>query len=671
MPDRPETILTGDFERPFIDIDEWRDEPVRHRYVHGGFEGTAARFSLYFPPEATYGGRFFQHITPVPDSENLARSGTGQEDKIGFAFHAGGYFLETNGGGVVGTPGSSTDPTVGAYRANAASAEYSRVVARSVYSDHRPYGYVYGGSGGAYRTLGGAENTVGIWDGFVPYVPGSPMAIPNVFSVRMHAQRILRDDFDRIVDALEPGGSGDPYEGLDEEKRAALAEVTRMGFPPASWFGHATMGNHAFDVLSPHLALVDPQYFDEFWTARGYLGADLDASIHRDRIRLETDVVGVVTRGDGVDLGPYADTMAGAPRSGVDQSFKGGTGDEDAVVALRLGVVPDGAGRGAELAVISGPAEGTRCTVRGIRDDMVVLDTSGPNTELAKARPGDTVIIDNSNFLAAQTYHRHQVPDPEYAVWDQFRDEAGDPRCPQRPMLVGPLFTAAASGHLPTGQFDGKMIMVACLLDREAFAWQADWYRNKVDEYLGDRAGGHFRLWYVDNALHGDDERQEHPTHTVSYLGVLHEALQQLADWVERDIPPAPNTEYTVVDGQVRVPERAADRHGVQPVVRVGVDGGARADIDAGAEVSIEVEAATPEKHATLVRAQWDLDGDGVFELDELLEPADAVVLRRRHTYTTPGTRFVTVRISAQRDADGSTSFARIDNLARARVVVR
>ncbi|WP_405182140.1 hypothetical protein [Nocardia sp. NBC_01377] len=46
MPDGPETILTGDFERPFIDIDEWRDEPVRHRYVHGGFEGTAARFSL-------------------------------------------------------------------------------------------------------------------------------------------------------------------------------------------------------------------------------------------------------------------------------------------------------------------------------------------------------------------------------------------------------------------------------------------------------------------------------------------------------------------------------------------------------------------------------------------------------------------------------------------------
>jgi hypothetical protein len=28
------------FSRPYMDIDEWRDQPVRYRYVHGGFEGT-------------------------------------------------------------------------------------------------------------------------------------------------------------------------------------------------------------------------------------------------------------------------------------------------------------------------------------------------------------------------------------------------------------------------------------------------------------------------------------------------------------------------------------------------------------------------------------------------------------------------------------------------------
>ena len=36
--------------------------PVRHRYVHGGFEGTETQFSLYFPPDDEYAGRFLHNI---------------------------------------------------------------------------------------------------------------------------------------------------------------------------------------------------------------------------------------------------------------------------------------------------------------------------------------------------------------------------------------------------------------------------------------------------------------------------------------------------------------------------------------------------------------------------------------------------------------------------------
>src|ERR1700730_12252939 len=97
------------FSEPYVDVDEWRDAPVRHRYVHGGFAKTATRFSIYFPPPDKYAGRFFQHITPVPDSENLAQEAVGEEDKIGFSIASGGYFLETNGGGIPGEPGSAVD----------------------------------------------------------------------------------------------------------------------------------------------------------------------------------------------------------------------------------------------------------------------------------------------------------------------------------------------------------------------------------------------------------------------------------------------------------------------------------------------------------------------------------------------------------------------------------
>ena len=54
-------------------------------------------------------------------------------------------------------------------------------MAEKIYACKRPYGYAFGGSGGAYRTVGGMEST-NTWDGVVPYVLGSPVAIPNVHS---------------------------------------------------------------------------------------------------------------------------------------------------------------------------------------------------------------------------------------------------------------------------------------------------------------------------------------------------------------------------------------------------------------------------------------------------------------------------------------------------------
>lgn len=183
-------------------MDEWREEPVLHRCVHGGFEVTQPRFSLYFPPEDQDQGRFFQYITPFPYNENLSQGFSGEDDRIGFSIESGACFLETNGGGAIDFADPMTgEASIGAYRANAACAEFSRVVATRIYGGTRPYGYSFGGSGGAYRAVGGLQNTEDIWDGAVPYVLGSPMAIPNVFTVRMHAMRTLNMPFTEMLPA--------------------------------------------------------------------------------------------------------------------------------------------------------------------------------------------------------------------------------------------------------------------------------------------------------------------------------------------------------------------------------------------------------------------------------------------------------------------------------------
>ena len=76
------------YSKPFIDVDEWRDAPVRHRYVHGGFEGTDLLFSYYFPPEETYGGRHTARPAPksadapLPDNDPSGSGSTAGSEAV-------------------------------------------------------------------------------------------------------------------------------------------------------------------------------------------------------------------------------------------------------------------------------------------------------------------------------------------------------------------------------------------------------------------------------------------------------------------------------------------------------------------------------------------------------------------------------------------------------------
>lgn len=665
------------FARPYIDVDEWRDTPVRHRYIHGGFEDTETRFSYYFPPEEQYQGRFIQYITPVPVSENLAPNmPAGEYNKIGFSVDSGAYFIETNGGGEVDytTPGGTQmDPTITAYRANAAAARYSRAVAQAIYTnDQRPFGYCYGGSGGGYRTIGSMENTDGVWDGSVPFVIGSTMAIPNMFSVRMHAMRILKDQFPHIVDAVEPGGSGEPYAGLNAEQADALREITRMGFPTPAWFGHATMGVHGFAALYQGVRMADATYFTDFWTEPGYLGHDQPESFDGYRLQFDSTVAEVLTEADAVRLGIHTSAFDDRDRGGVDSAFKeAGQDDSDNIIGYRLSSTPPVVDfLGGDLRINSGAAADRELALARIADDVVVLGIADAGTA-SQLRPGDAVTVDNSNFLAAQTYHRHQVPGPDFPVWDQFRDENGEPIYPQRPMLLGPLFVQATSGSTMTGEFDEKMIVVASLWDREAMPWQADWYRQRVAGHLGYKTEEQFRLYYTDHALHGDEPYLEDPSRVVPYQGMLQQSLRDLAAWVEQGIEPPASTGYRIDDGQVIVPDDAAQRKGLQPVVALAVNGADRIDVTAGATVEFSGTISVPPGTGAIVLAEWDFDGAGEFPQKSDLPAGQAeVAVTARHRFDEPGTYFVALRGASQRAGDSETPYGVIRNLARVRVVV-
>lgn len=664
------------FKNPFVDVDKVITQPVKCRYVHGGFDD-GTRFSFYFPiDKADYSGRFFQYITPFPDSETSAQNYYAASP-IGFSISHGAYFVETNEGGKLdfADPSTRREPSIGAYRANAACAQFSRHIAQLIYGCERPYGYCFGGSGGAYRTTGSMESTEGVWDGAVPFVLGSPQAIPNMFAARMYALRMLRDKMGDIADAMEPGGSGDPYATLTTEQRQVLHEVSSLGFPLKSWYGWKYMDAHGFLVLYRSVVAMDQKYFHEdFWHKPGYLGFDNPPSLQRDHIQTKAVVKRIIGQTEAEQLG-LVKPLSKADRGSADRAWASmGSEIKEKPVAYEIDQKVDMPTLGGELMMLSGKGKGQQLQITRAKDGYVTLAAVNQPQLLPLLKVGDSVQVDNSDWLAVETYYRHQVPTKDYYVWNQFRGYNDVPIYPQRPKLLGPMFTRGAAGCLPTGKIHGKMILCCSVWDREAFAWQGDWYRRHIIEHLGSATDDNFRLWYTDHATHGGEDD---PTEIVDYTTTLYQALLDVSDWVERGIAPSHTSTYVVEDGQVMLGADGKSRGGIQPVPCVTIHGKERAEVKPGETVTIHVTVDVPQGTGKVVRADWCLDDSKQFtqpaDLTQARYSADGehVEFEQTVSYDKAGTYFPTVKVYSERKGNVQTPYTVIANLGKVRVVVR
>ena len=89
--------------------------------------------------------------------------------------------------------------------------------------------------------------------------------------------------------------------------------------------------------------------------------------------------------------------------------------------------------------------------------DLVMTGFGENNFEaMRRFKAGDEVRVDNSIYLASQTYHRHQVPDiEEYPTFAQFCS-GGEPIYPQRPEIIGMKFAWAAGARSRAGASPGR-----------------------------------------------------------------------------------------------------------------------------------------------------------------------------------------------------------------------
>lgn len=697
MPDPVETasytVSDAYFGRPYIDVDEERQTPYPHRHVHGGFADCDTRFTFYFPARSEWRGRMYMPLEGAHAGNEEAFGGPMGELMGGLAMTArlGGYMAESNMGHIGDDIDAKAggDPTLYGWRAAAEAGRFSKHVAAQVYGSGPHHSYVWGGSGGGRRSPLVLENAPDVFDGALPFMGGGDVrpfpaterikgAQVMSFACMFNVQRLLRspEKAVRLVDAMQPGGSGDPFAGLSSHERDELASLYKQGFPFGNEFMIFTpMGQiWLWTSIADLLVEQDPSYFTSFWTSPGYIGHDLPEAVLPDLIDETVTVDRVITPKDLL-----ADPAFAGPEYQLMKAMAGiMAGDASRMetpYAVQLsGLSGSGYRLGAGLRMVSGDAADRQLYVMSTAGDLLVGGGHGDadKEKFTGVKPGDRVHVDNRKFLAFCYFHRHHLM--EDSQFDGLRI-GGKPIYAQHPVpLMSPLMGVSYTGH-----YAGKLLWVHHTHDSSLWPSQGIIYEGAVRDAQGDSgAAERFRLQWTENAEHvipawlPPSPVRASNTCLVDYNPIIEQGLADLARWVEEDVPPAA-TSYQYADGQVRLPATAAERGGVQPVVSVTADGGSLATVAAGSPVTLAVHAEAPAAGGAIVSVQWDFDGTGTYPYSDPTVDGSAasVTLTTTHAYTVPGTYFATALVASHRDGDVNAEHRRLQNLASARVVVR
>lgn len=676
------------FGKPYVDVDEWREQPVRFRYVHGGFEGTDARFSFYFPVPASYRGRFFHTLqggtggseTTVLDAINAYNQfGVVAPQALLAAFDNGGYIIESNQGHLGNDlSGVKDDNSVLCYRTSVQTAKYARLLAQQMYGAAPHHGYLYGGSGGAVRTINCLENVSGIWDAGLPFVCPHESS-GTFFSIQANAVRLLgREKLAALNDAVEVGGRGDPFDGLDNEQAEGLRILYKTGHPRRIGLDNPMEQVLVWSYTAWDIDRADPAYWEDFWTKPGYLGHDSPSTLAKDRVQFKTRVKRLLTGSELQAYRPdpnFVDELGMGPTA-VLLAMRLNPRAKDAPVAL---VLEDRFTRQSRLGcsslIFSGAAQGRERFVFGVLGDVLVVGGNGKEL-LEGVKVGDEITLDNRKYLAFCYHWRHQV-EPKFREWSHSVVD-GRPIYPQRPKM--PRIQAMYPHKYDVGA--RKIMIVENLMDRGTWPSSAAAIEDQYRKVKGESwVRENFRIYYNDHAWHGTvtaDVPGEPPpvltTRLIDYQGILHRALRDLTGWVETGKTPPPSTRYEYTqDCNIVVPASAAERRGLQPVVVLTANGrSGRVEVKAGQPVNFDAAGEVPPGMGNFVAGELDFDGTGVFAYKHagIDGKSSALRFQTTHVYDRPGTYFACARLTSHPDGNVKSPLYRAPNLGRIRVVV-
>ncbi len=611
--------------------------------MHGSFEGTHTKFILCFPDSKHYGGRFIQHL----------QGGLGGNEYTGYL--AGGlylarrnnsYYVESNQGHSGDLRVLSDRPSVFDWEASATTALYGRKYAKEIYGEEPHHGYLYGGSGGGYRCIKCAEAPIEIWNGFMPMIMSYPAFFTFYDSIKALTVLILGDKIKDIIDATDPGGSGNPFLLLENNiQKEALARLYQSGFPRGA---EAQLRPDAFWGYAMQI-LPDPKHWETFWIEPGFEGADNDPIVRSLLIEEIVEVEEVLSVNDIRSLIVEEELDEGL--------IKNLRFSDEAKIGIKVKCKKPGKYVGSSMRIPNGRK--MYCT-HNVENVLVALFS---RHILDDIKPRDKVHIDNRRLVAFSHHHRHFVSN-RYPEMKQFFID-GNP-------IYKPSSRSLDYIPVPSGNFNGKMIILQNAQDCDATPSNARAYIKSVKDHLGKTLDKYFRIYWNENARHIQPLTPVESTRYIRWGSIVSQAMNDLIKWIEEGISPPPSTNYSFdVYSALQLPKSGFERKGIQPTVQLSIKGKKSAHISIDQTISLDGEAEAAPNTGYFIRLEWDFDGLGKFTHQEELSGTEYKIKTTvSHKYNHPGTYFVTFRVFLERNGDKQDIIHHIINQDRIRIVV-
>ena len=349
----------GDADAIRIDNEQWRDEPARHLLVHGVLNG-GTRFTVMLPEKDAWRGRLMHFLG---GGMGGVEDGGIRSGFPAFALANGAIYVESSQGYIGPSYVGDFTPADIAYKASHQVVLYARARSLQLYGREPAHSYVFGGSGGGFRSSGMLERFPKLYDGAVPTMGAGAIEFGyQVHSLRDDNSPIIASKLAALDDVFRTGGSGRVADAVDRpEQIAAVNALIEGGFPRSGWL-FIRPNNGGFSLREYLRYQADPGYFEQFRRECGHCAG------------LVEGITGTVKKRES-------------------------PGRQLAVELNRA----DGDLAGFTLIFTSGALKGQAYSVSAGSGQGLALSQFGPSME--GVQPGDGFTLDNRDLLAWHAYH--------------------------------------------------------------------------------------------------------------------------------------------------------------------------------------------------------------------------------------------------------------------------